>query len=162
MAWYCCSDLIYTSMRTSTKFGTFVILVTIILLSHLTNNNYNNTVFSRSGINQMWILKNSKELLDQLKSRSILKINAIKTFDFSTLYTTIPHYKTTIEEHHQTSVFLQKWFMPLQVCGIGYTNAKNTDAKDIIHMLEFLIDNIFVDFGEHFFPTVHRIPMIAC
>ena len=41
----------------------------------------------------MWILKNSKELVDNLKSQAFLKINSIKSFDFTTLYTTIPHDK---------------------------------------------------------------------
>jgi hypothetical protein len=33
----------------------------------------------------MWILKNSKDLLDNLKSRSFSQVSSIKTFDFSTL-----------------------------------------------------------------------------
>jgi hypothetical protein len=33
-----------------------------------------------------WILKNSKDLLDNLKSRSFSQVSSIKTFDFSTLY----------------------------------------------------------------------------
>ena len=40
----------------------------------------------------MWILKNSKQLLANLQSQSS-NINSIRTFDFSTLYTTIPHDK---------------------------------------------------------------------
>jgi hypothetical protein len=32
---------------------------------------YCETVYSRSGINHMWILKNSKDLLDNLKSRPL-------------------------------------------------------------------------------------------
>ena len=54
---------------------------------------YCETIYSRSGINQMWILKNSKELLETLKSRSLSWVTSIKTYDFSTLYTTIPHSK---------------------------------------------------------------------
>ena len=54
---------------------------------------YCETSYSRSGVNQMWILKNSKDLLDYLKSQSLSQIYQIKTFDFSTLYTTIPHDK---------------------------------------------------------------------
>jgi hypothetical protein len=48
----------------------------------------------------MWILKNSKDLLDNLKSRSFSQVSSIKTFDFSTLYTTIPHdkLKTRLKE----------------------------------------------------------------
>jgi hypothetical protein len=48
---------------------------------------------SCSGINHMRILKNSKDLLDNLKSRSFSQVSSIKTFDFSTLYTTLPHDK---------------------------------------------------------------------
>ena len=54
---------------------------------------YCNSIFSHSGINQMWILKNSKELLDNLQSHSLNSIHSIKTYDFSTLYTTISHTK---------------------------------------------------------------------
>jgi hypothetical protein len=39
----------------------------------------------------MWILKNSKELLENLKSPFFSQIYSIKTYDFTTLYTTIPH-----------------------------------------------------------------------
>ena len=39
----------------------------------------------------MWILKNSKDLLEYIQSRSLSSRNSIKTFDLSTFYTTIPH-----------------------------------------------------------------------
>ena len=54
---------------------------------------YCETSYSRSGVNQMWILKNSKELLECLQSPNFNHITSIKSFDFSTLYTTIPHQK---------------------------------------------------------------------
>jgi hypothetical protein len=41
----------------------------------------------------MWILKNSKNLLEYIQSMSLSSCNSIKTLDFSTLYTTIPHSK---------------------------------------------------------------------
>ena len=44
---------------------------------------YCSTTYSRSGVNQMWILKNSKELLENLKSQDFSKIDSIKTYDFS-------------------------------------------------------------------------------
>jgi hypothetical protein len=61
---------------------------------------YCETVFSRSGINHMWILRNSKDLLDNLQSRSFSQVSSIKTFDFSTLYITLPHdkLKTRLKE----------------------------------------------------------------
>ena len=54
---------------------------------------YCETVYSRSGVNQMWILKNSKVLLENLNKYSHTNITSLKTFDFSTLYTTLPHSK---------------------------------------------------------------------
>ena len=65
------------------------------LLTHIKQGlqKYCETAYSRSGVNQMWIFKNSKELLDHLKSPNINLIRNIKSFDFSTLYTTIPHHK---------------------------------------------------------------------
>ena len=43
---------------------------------------YCETVYSRSGINHMWILKNSKDLLDNLRLRYFSQVSSIKTFDF--------------------------------------------------------------------------------
>ena len=54
---------------------------------------YCETALSKSEINQMWILKNLKELLDHLKSPDFNLITIIKAFDFSTLYTTISNQK---------------------------------------------------------------------
>jgi hypothetical protein len=51
------------------------------------------TVYAKSKVNQMWILKNSKELVESLKSPNFSQIYSIKTYDFTTLYTTIPHDK---------------------------------------------------------------------
>ena len=39
----------------------------------------------------MWILKNTEDLLETLSSRSQCFCNSIKTFDFFTLFRTIPH-----------------------------------------------------------------------
>jgi hypothetical protein len=36
-------------------------------------------------MNQMWILKNSKDMLEYIQSRSLSSCNSIKTFDLSTL-----------------------------------------------------------------------------
>jgi hypothetical protein len=54
---------------------------------------YCDTSYSKGGVNQMWILKNLKDMLEYIQSRSLSSCNSIKTFDFSTLYTTIPHSK---------------------------------------------------------------------
>ena len=63
------------------------------LLTHIKQGiqKYCETAYSRIVINQMLILKNSKELLEHLKSLTLNHVTSIKSFDFSTLYTTIPH-----------------------------------------------------------------------
>jgi hypothetical protein len=55
--------------------------------------NYCDTSYTGSGVNQMCILKNSKDLLEYMQSRSLSCCNTINTFDYSNLYTTIPHSK---------------------------------------------------------------------
>ena len=64
------------------------------LLTHIKQGlqKYCETAYSRSWINQMWILINSKGL-EHLKSSTFNHVTSIKSFDFSTLYTTIPHQK---------------------------------------------------------------------
>jgi hypothetical protein len=43
----------------------------------------------------MWIYRNSEKnpLLANLKAQNVFQVNGINMYDFSTLYTTIPHYK---------------------------------------------------------------------
>ena len=67
----------------------------------------------------MWILKNSKDMLEYIQSRSLSSWNIIKTFDFSTIYTTISHSK-----------LMDKLRELVQLCGINkmaYVNIKGVD-----------------------------------
>ena len=119
----------------------------------------------------MWILKNSKELLEHLNSRSLAHINSIKTYDFSTLYTTIPHtkLKSRLKALINQCFFYKNGNRRYKYLVFGressYFVVQHTDSKskytedDIINMLEFLIDNIFVMFGEQIFQQTVGIPM---
>ena len=55
--------------------------------------NLSSVIYSHTGINEMWILKNSSELLQKMNSFHTPKITSIQMFDFSTLYISIPHQK---------------------------------------------------------------------
>ena len=131
------------------------------LLTHIKQGlqKYCETSYSRSGINQMWILKNSKELLEHLQSLNFNHITSIQSFDFSTLYTIIPHQK--LKSRLATIIrnsFVHKHgncrykFLVLGREG-SYFVKELSDSKnkytedDIINMLEILVDNIFVVFG---------------
>ena len=52
---------------------------------------YCNTKTSRNGVNNMWILKNSTSLLSSLDQLDVRTAKSVQAFDFSTLYTSIPH-----------------------------------------------------------------------
>ena len=51
---------------------------------------YCEKVYERSGKNLFWPIKNSCEILDKLKARDF-NATSLSTYDFSTLYTTLPH-----------------------------------------------------------------------
>ena len=119
----------------------------------------------------MWILKNSKELLEHLHSHSLTSVHSIKTFDFSTLYTTIPHdklksrltdiirqafrFKNGNSRYKYIVVnYLHTYFVQ------NHSEAKNKYTEDdVVRMLEFLIDNIYVEYGGLVFQQVIGIPM---
>ena len=46
---------------------------------------------SHTGVNNTWILKRSTNLLSSLGHLGVHRATPIQTFDFSTLYTSIPH-----------------------------------------------------------------------
>ena len=70
---------------------TFIILLTSCLTAiknHVIK--YYTKVNERNGKKLFWSIKNSCEILNKLKSRSFLA-SGLYTYDFSTLYTTLPH-----------------------------------------------------------------------
>ena len=143
------------------------------LLTHIKQGlqKYCETAYSRSGIIQMWILKNSKELLEHLKSPAFNHVTSIKSFDFSTLYTTIPHQKL---KERLTSIIRNAFIFKngnrrYKYLVLGHDETyfvkEHSDSKnkysedDIIKMLEFLVDNIFVVFAGKVFQQTVGIPM---
>ena len=121
----------------------------------------------------MWILKNSKELLEHLKSPTFNRVTSIKSFDFSTLYTTIPHQKL---KDRLTSIIRNAFIFKngnrrYKYLVLGHEETyfvkEHSDSKskysedDIIKMLEFLVDNIFVVFAGEVFRRTVGIPVGA-
>ena len=111
----------------------------------------------------MWILKNSKDMLEYMQSRSLSFCNSIKTCDFSTLYTTIPHsnLKDTLKELVQLCFITKNGQRKYKYLVLGRDrfyfvkhhsdSTKKFSETDIFNMLEFLIDNIFAMFGGRVF-----------
>ena len=51
---------------------------------------YCDTVFERGMVKSFWSIKNSGEILNKLNSKCFLA-SSVSIYDFSTLYTTLPH-----------------------------------------------------------------------
>ena len=108
----------------------------------------------------MWIL-------EHLKSPAFNHVTSIKSFDFSTLYTTIPHQKLKerLTSIIQNAFIFKNGNRRYKYLVLGHEETyfvkEHSDSKnkysedDIIKMLEFLVDNIFVVFaGKVFQQTV--------
>ena len=134
---------------------------------------YCNTKAICNGVNNMWILKNSTSLVSSLDHLTTIQLQQSRQFpDFSTLYTSIPHdlLKSRISNLVQNvfrlkdgslsythiKVIRTKWYFAHDINGSGdnmYT------ADNICKMIEFLIDNIFVQFGGCLFCQAIGIPV---
>jgi hypothetical protein len=116
-------------------------------------------------------MKNSKDMLEYIQYRSLSSCNSIKPFDFSTLYTTIPHskLKDKLRELVQLCFITRNGQGGYKYLMLGrdrsYFVKHHSDSTkafsetDIFNMLEFLIDNIFVMLGGCVFQQTVGIPM---
>ncbi len=129
---------------------------------------YCEVIYRRTGVNMMWILKNSGSLLDKLKKENINKATHISTWDFSTLYTTIPQnelksrmkkliYSSFPADMHYINISpFRTYFSQQPSTNKNYTSWTNYQFYDAF---EFLIDNIYIKFGDDIFQQTLGIPM---
>ena len=125
-----------------------------------------NKVYETNGVNYFWSIKNSLEVLDKLQAHNGT-IFSINSFDFSTLYTTLPH---DLIKKKLTNLI--QWAFKKSDCEFICSNQfstyfSNTKRKnsvnwtcfDILSALDFLLDNIFIRFGNSVYRQVIGIPM---
>ena len=124
---------------------------------------YCNTKTSRNGVNNMWILKNSTSLLSLRHQLDVRTATSVQAFDFSTLYTSIPHnlLKSRI------SNLVHNAFRKKDV-RVRNLYQQIYEIKRVLHswykwwrrqMIKLLIDNNFVQFGGHLFRQLIGILM---
>ena len=143
-------NVVHESAKCSTK-PLSKLLTCILSVVQTGLQSYCDNSYSRGGVNQMWILKNYKGLLEYIQSSSLSSCNSIKTFDFSTSYTTIPHSKLKDKLRELVQLcFIKKnvqrrYKYLVQVRDRSYFVKKNhSDSTkkfsetDIINMLEFV------------------------
>ena len=133
---------------------------------------YCNTKTSHNGVNNRWILKNSPSFLSSLDQLDVRTGTSVQTSDFSILYTSIPHdLLKSIISNLVHNAFRKK------DGSVRYTHIKVTRTKvyfthdinggrdgmytadNICKLIEFLIDNISVQFGGRLFRQMIGIPV---
>ena len=121
---------------------------------------------SHTGVNNMWILTNSTNLLSSLGHLGVDRATSIQTFDFSTLYTSISH---DLLKSCMNSIINNAFkhkngatrYTHIKVCRNKsyFTSDPLNGANDICKMIEFLVDNIYVRFGGQLFRQMVGILM---
>ena len=111
-------------------------------------------VYGRSGKNLFWSIKNSCEVLNKLKSRGFCA-SSLSTYDFSTLYTTLPN----ILVKDKLVDLIERTFQREGSLYIAYNNRNAFFTSDAVRnynlwscqkvcgALTFLLDNIYIRFG---------------
>ena len=114
---------------------------------------------------------NFTNLLSSLGHSGVHKATSIQTFDFSTLYTSIPHDLLRSRMNNIiNNAFKHKngatRYTHIKVCrnkSYFTSDPLNGDnkytANDICEMIEFLVDNIYVRFGGQLFQQMVGIPI---
>ena len=127
---------------------------------------YCKTIYDRTGVNVMWIINNSLDVI-QMIGRKQFQATFVTTWDFSTLYTSIPHEKLKHRIHElleKTYAVRRKSFIATDNFRTFWTDKKKCNryhfsCRDLCRAIDLLIDNIFVRFGGKVFRQVIGIPM---
>lgn len=127
-----------------------------------------NNHFKTYGINPMWILNNSSEVHKVIAPFNRQRdAKNLRTYDFSTLYTNIPHKALkkemawVITEAFRLS---KKKYISIYANDARWTDSPRNgtsfvDQKKLIELTNWLISNSFVTFGNKCFKQVIGIPM---
>ena len=123
---------------------------------------YCDRIKSYTGFNFMWIIQNSMELQDTLQKNG----RNLTTYDFSTLYTSIPHDKLKEKLNELiTRAFkgMNKKYIKVNKYQAIWVNKKCKEdlisCDLLIDMITWLIDNTYVTIGNAVFQQVIGIPM---
>ena len=144
-------------------------ITSIFKLAYNQIDRYNQKACTFSGINTFWVIQNSMPVLSTLdKINSKNNAKTISSFDFSTLYTNIPHSKL-FDELSGIIKFIFKGgtrsTISIGKFGIArWTRYANNslvkyDVDKILRAVKFLLDNCHFKFGNKLFRQIVGIPM---
>ena len=125
---------------------------------------YSRTVLERANINYYWIVDNSLDFMDKIKD---IRMEHMQTYDFSTLYPALPQ----AEIKKQFSKIFNKVFKRegKQFINVNFHTAYFSSKQnnrgcsfrltDMIEILEFMLDNIYIKFGNMVYKQVIGVPI---
>ena len=130
---------------------------------------YCNQIYVRTGVNRMWIINNSTEVLDKIKDYNNCgnseNIQNINTYDFSTLYTNIPHKDLKLKIKWVVNTIMKdnkKIYVSSNGKYVSFKyrkNANQINSNRLINYINYLIDNIFITVSDRVYRQVIGIPM---
>ena len=127
---------------------------------------YYDTVYKRDGINYFWSIKNSNDVLNKFKSKNF-QASKLSTYDFSTLYTTLPHHlikDKLIDLINRTFIRENTQYLACnEECAFFTSDVYNDhdlwSCQKVCDALVYLLDNIFIRVGTKLYRQTIGIPM---
>ena len=127
---------------------------------------YCEKVFERSGKNIFWSIKHSCEVINKLKSRGF-RASRLSTYDFTTLYTILPHNIIKDKIVDLTERIFQREGSLYIACNDRHTlftsdtvrNYNLRSCQKVCEALTFLLDNIYIRFGSKLYRQIVGIHM---
>ena len=129
---------------------------------------YNQKSYFYSGVKSFWVVQNNEAILNSVsKLNKKRRARCVSTFDFSTLYTNIPHdklidvlnqlidfcFKGWEDKHIAVTKFGAKWVTDQTKYDLVFSK------KDVKNALQFLMSSCFFTLGNLLFKQVIGIPM---
>jgi len=118
------------------------------------------------GVNRMWIIKNNEPIRAMIERANLEQnLSSVSTFDFTTLYTSIPHRELkeqlgkVIRDAFRGKPFLTAYNKQARWTFKRSTKFHSVTAETLINELKFLVDNIYVICGNQLYRQVIGIPM---
>ena len=157
---------IAASHSCSTKPLSKMITFCLKLIQH-THINHCKTIQKNSGFNRMWIVDNSVDVIQKITDIKHGSARNIRTFDFSTLYTSIPHRKLKEQIDWVISECFNddsRKFIKIGKESAHWSSSRGKkghcwDKDELIKHVKWLITNIYVTCGDSMFKQVIGIPM---
>ena len=116
-------------------------------------------------VKSFWSIKNSCEILNKLKSRGF-RASSLSTYDFSTLYTTLPHnlikdklvdlIEGTFQRKGPLYIACNDWNAFFTSDAVR--NYDSWSCQKVCEALTFLLDNIYIRFGSKLYKQIVGIP----